>query len=260
MAMVHLDDNNNGIVEDRNLSSGGSRWWDIDGPVPDSNDNSGINRNWFPQDFLFGTGTSAFQEDIAMMKQMGFNSYRFSISWPRILPEGINKEGINKEGIAYYNDVINKLLQHDIKPFVTLFHWDLPLCFENEYGGFLSNIVKDDFLEFAEVCFWEFGDRVKHWTTLNEPWTCAVNGYVRGVCPPAYKVPIPGDKLSTKIVGVPPLDSKFIVADPSEAYTAAKNLLLAHAEAVDLYRSKFQEVQGGKIGIVLNELSLLFFR
>ncbi|KAG6412254.1 hypothetical protein SASPL_124927 [Salvia splendens] len=196
MAMVHLDDNNNGIVEDRNLSSGGSRWWDIDGPVPDSNDNSGINRNWFPQDFLFGTGTSAFQEDIAMMKQMGFNSYRFSISWPRILP-------------------VESVLP--------------------------TELCRDDFLEFAEVCFWEFGDRVKHWTTLNEPWTCAVNGYVRGVCPPAYKVPIPGDKLSTKIVGVPPLDSKFIVADPSEAYTAAKNLLLAHAEAVDLYRSKFQE-------------------
>ena len=61
MAMVHMDDNNNGVVEDRNLSSASSRWWDIDGPVPDSNDNSGINRNWFPQDFLFGTGTSAFQ-------------------------------------------------------------------------------------------------------------------------------------------------------------------------------------------------------
>ncbi|KAL1566274.1 beta-glucosidase [Salvia divinorum] len=72
MAMVHLDGNNNGVVvEDRNSSCGGSKWWDIDGPVPDSHDNGAINRNWFPQDFLFGTGTSAFQEDIAMMKKMG---------------------------------------------------------------------------------------------------------------------------------------------------------------------------------------------
>lgn len=117
-------------------------------------------------------------------------------------------------------------------------------------------MCRDDFREFAEVCFWEFGDRVKHWTTLNEPWTCAVNGYVQGYDPPAHKVPVPADKLSTKIVGVPPLgsttDDKFIAADPSEGYTVAKNLLLAHAEAVDLYRSKFQEAQGGKIGIVLN--------
>ncbi|XP_042000333.1 raucaffricine-O-beta-D-glucosidase-like isoform X2 [Salvia splendens] len=295
MAMVHLDDNNNGTVEDRNSSAGGSTWWDIDGPVPDSNDNSGINHNWFPQDFLFGTGTSAFQvegaaakggkgisiwddfsmrlpwkvadgsngnvacdmynrykEDISMMKKMGFNSYRFSISWARILPAGRCSGGINKEGIAYYNDVINTLLQHDIKPFVTLYHWDLPLCLENEYGGLLSNKIKDDFREFAEVCFWEFGDRVKHWTTLNEPWTCAVNGYVQGFDPPAHKVHVPGHNLSTKIATDSTTGDKFITADPSEAYTVAKNLLLAHAEAVDVYRSKFQEAQGGKIGIVLN--------
>ncbi|XP_042041450.1 raucaffricine-O-beta-D-glucosidase-like [Salvia splendens] len=278
MAMVPLDDNKNGTVEDRNSSAGGSTWWNIDGPVPDSNDNSGINHNWFPQDFLFGTGTLPFRfiyvegaaakggisiwddfsmrlpwkiadgsngnvacdmynrykEDIAMMKKMGFNSYRFSISWARILPAGRCSGGINKEGIAYYNDVIDTLLQHVLP----------------------TELCRDDFREFAEVCFWEFGDRVKHWTTLNEPWTCAVSGYVQGYSPPAHKVPIPGDKLSTKIAGVPPLNSttndKFIAADPSEGYTATKNLLLAHAEAVDLYRSKFQEAQGGKIGIVLN--------
>ncbi|KAL1566275.1 raucaffricine-O-beta-D-glucosidase-like [Salvia divinorum] len=300
--MVHLDDNNNNVVVDDHISPvGSSMWWNIDGPVPSNHDNSGINHHWFPQDFMFGTGTAAFQvegaatiggkgisiwddfsmrlpwkiadgsngnvacdmynrykEDIAMMKQMGFNSYRFSISWPRILPAGRCSGGVNKEGIAYYNDVINTLLQHDMKPFVTLFHWDLPLCLEKEYGGFLSKRVKDDFCEFAEVCFWEFGDRVKQWTTLNEPWTYAVNGYVQGSFPPGHKVPVSDDTLFTKIPlcrGLPLLNSaageKFIIAEPSETYTAGRNLLLAHAEVVDLYRNKFQEAQGGKIGIVL---------
>ncbi|XP_057785230.1 beta-glucosidase 12-like [Salvia miltiorrhiza] len=300
--MVHLENNNavvNGVGGDE---IGGSRWWEFDGPVPSYHDNSGINRHWFPKDFVFGSGTAAFQvegaatkggkgisiwdefsmrlpwkiadgsngslacdmynrykEDIQMMKHMGFDAYRFSISWPRILPAGRVSGGINKEGIAYYNDVINTVLHHGMKPFVTLFHWDLPVCLEKEYGGFLSKRVKDDFREFAEVCFWEFGDRVKQWSTLNEPWTYAVNGYVRGSFPPGHKVPVSDDKLATKIPpgrGLPLLESaagdKFVMADPSEAYTVGRNLLLAHAEAVDLYRSKFQEAQGGEIGIVLN--------
>ncbi|KAH6799037.1 hypothetical protein C2S51_035521 [Perilla frutescens var. frutescens] len=129
-----------------------------------------------------------------MMKQMGFDSYRFSISWPRILPGGRCSAGINREGIDYYNDVINTVLKHEMKPFVTIFHRDLPLCLEKEYGGFLSKRVKDDFVEFAEL----------------------------------------------------------LIARPSDAYTVGRNLLLAHAEAVHLYRTKFQEAQQGKIGIVLN--------
>ncbi|KAH6807645.1 hypothetical protein C2S51_028753 [Perilla frutescens var. frutescens] len=201
-----------------------------------------------------------YKEDIKMMKQMGFDSYRFSISWPRILPGGRCSAGINREGIDYYNDVINTVLKHKMKPFVTIFHWDLPLCLEKEYGGFLSKRIKDDFREFAEVCFWEFGDRVKHWTTVNEPWTYAVNGYVRGSFPPGRKVPAPDDKLATKIPphrGLPPLienttGDKFLIARPSDAYTVGRNLLLSHAEAVHLYRTKFQEAQQGKIGIVLN--------
>ncbi|XP_047972958.1 beta-glucosidase 12-like isoform X2 [Salvia hispanica] len=281
--MVHLDDNSNVVVEDQSLPVGPSRWWEIDGPVPADNDNSGINHHWFPQDFLFGTGTAAFQvEGAAAEGGKGISIWDdFTMRHPGRIVDGSNgnvacdtynryKEdiammkpgrcsgGINKEGIAYYNDLINTVLQHDMTPFVTLFHWDLPLCLEKEYGGFLSKRIKDDFREYVEVCFWEFGDRVKHWTTLNEPWIYTVHGYVEGSFAPGHKVPVPDEKLSMKIApyrGRPLLNSatgdKFITADPSEAYTVGRNLLLAHAEAVDLYRSKFQEAQGGNIGIVL---------
>ncbi|KAH6821871.1 hypothetical protein C2S53_014602 [Perilla frutescens var. hirtella] len=248
-------------------------WSKHEGPVPTDHDNSGLTRHWFPADFIFGwkitdgsNGTLAcdmynrYKEDIKMMKQMGFDSYRFSISWSRILPGGRCNAGINSEGIDYYNGVINTVLEHDMKPFVTLFHWDLPLCLEKEYGGFLSKRVKDDFREFAEVCFWAFGDRVKSWSTLNEPWTYAVNGYVTGKFAPGRKVPGSNDILDTKIAlyrSLPVLlersagDKTTVTALPSEAYTVARNLLLAHAEAVHLYRTKFQEAQQGKIGIVL---------
>lgn len=293
-------ENNNGREEilDAGLHDG-SRWWECEGPVPGNHDNRGLTHNWFPKEFIFGTGTAAFQvegaaakggkgisiwdefstsspwkiadgsngnvacdmynrykEDIEMMKKMGFNYYRFSISWTRILPGGRCSAGINREGIDYYNDVIKTVLAHDMKPFVTLFHWDLPLCLEKEYGGFLSKRVKDDFREFAEVCFWEFGDRVKYWTTVNEPWTFASNGYAKGSFAPGRKVPTTSDKLDANIAphrGFPLLQNTHCdIAHPSEAYTVGRNLLLAHAEAVDLYRTKFQQAQQGKIGIVLN--------
>ncbi|KAL0342598.1 UNVERIFIED_CONTAM: Raucaffricine-O-beta-D-glucosidase [Sesamum calycinum] len=101
-----------------------------------------------------------YKEDIKLMKQMGFDSYRFSISWPRILPGGRCCAGINKEGIDYYNDVIDTVIAHGMIPFVTLFHWDLPNCLQLEYGGMLSKKVVNDFVEFAEICFAEFGDRI----------------------------------------------------------------------------------------------------
>ncbi|KAL0330495.1 UNVERIFIED_CONTAM: Oleuropein beta-glucosidase [Sesamum radiatum] len=129
-----------------------------------------------------------FEEDITMMKKMGFDAYRFSISWPRILPGGRCCAGINKEGIDYYNNVINTVIKHGLKPFVTLFHWDLPQALEEEYGGFLSKKVAKDFREYVELCFWEFGDRVKHWITLNEPNTYCLNGYVSGTFPPSQAI------------------------------------------------------------------------
>ncbi|XP_030521091.2 cyanogenic beta-glucosidase-like [Rhodamnia argentea] len=82
-----------------------------------------------------------YKEDVGIMNEMGLDAYRFSISWPRILPKGTVKGGINKAGIAYYNLLIDELLAHGIKPFVTIFHWDLPQTLEDEYGGFLSSKI-----------------------------------------------------------------------------------------------------------------------
>jgi beta-glucosidase/6-phospho-beta-glucosidase/beta-galactosidase len=273
-------------------------------------DNSGLNRRDFPEGFVFGIGTSAYQvegaaavggksmsvwddttsrtpgaiadgsngvvacdmynkfkEDIKNMKKLGFDVYRFSISWPRILPGGRISAGINKEGIDYYNEVIDTVLSHGMKPCVTLFHWDLPNILEKEYDGFLSQRIIRDFSDYAETCFWEFGDRVKWWATINEPWTYSVHGYVSGTFPPSKPTvttattaarklsshrcsqdpskPVP----TTRIVS----DTKIEKTDPArDAYTVAKNLLLCHAHAVRLYRTKFQPFQEGKIGIVLN--------
>ncbi|KAL3825287.1 hypothetical protein ACJIZ3_021316 [Penstemon smallii] len=278
-------------------------------------DNSNISRNDFPNDFLFGVGTSAYQheggaakgnkglsiwdaftlstpdriadgsngnvaagmytkykEDIMAMKSMGVDVYRFSISWTRILPGGRPCLGINQEGIDYYNDIINTCLENDITPFVTLFHWDLPYCLQLEYGGFLNEKIIDDFRQYAELCFWEFGDRVKYWITLNEPWTYSVHGYVKRIFPPGE---ISGSSTNNVTYENNPKNNfaGYRSADPNliqplirssnitiesevddstgEVYTVARNLLLAHAQAVQSYRTKFKEHQQGYIGITL---------
>ncbi|KAI3443436.1 hypothetical protein Pfo_000101 [Paulownia fortunei] len=205
-----------------------------------------------------------YKEDIEMMKKMSFDACRISISWPRILPGGRCTAGINREGINYYNDLINTLLAHGIEPYVTLFHWDLPYCLEKEYDGFLSKKIVDDFREFVELCFWEFGDRVKSWISLNEPWSYCTSGYVTGKFPPS-KPAAPADKIGNNLTTYRAIhDPKLIVptnhshfnskstSDPGkDAYTVARNLLLAHSAAVHSYRTKFQEHQEGKIGMVL---------
>ncbi|KAK9220866.1 hypothetical protein WN944_009290 [Citrus x changshan-huyou] len=113
-----------------------------------------------------------YKEDVRIIKEMNLDAYRFSISWSRILPNGKLSGGVNKEGIRFYNNLINELIANDIQPFVTLFHWDTPQDLEDEYGGFLSPRIA------------EFGDRVKHWITLNEPWTYSVGGYGDGSLAP----------------------------------------------------------------------------
>ncbi|KAL3639391.1 hypothetical protein CASFOL_017298 [Castilleja foliolosa] len=200
------------------------------------------------------------------MKNMGFDGYRFSISWPRILPGGRACAGINREGINYYNDLIDTIIANGMKPYVTLFHWDTPYCLEREYDGFLSKKIVDDFRAYVELCFWEFGDRVKWWTTINEPWTYAVHGYVRGTFPPSKASSSPARVLSTlpayrsvqRLDRTVPVtrtysDVKYDKSDPAkDAYTVARNLLLTHSAAVHSYRTKFQDIQHGQIGIVLN--------
>ncbi|KAL3639606.1 hypothetical protein CASFOL_017513 [Castilleja foliolosa] len=162
--------------------------------------------------------------------------------------------GINREGIDYYNGLIDTIIANGMKPYVTLFHWDTPYCLEQEYDGFLSKKIVDDFRAYAELCFWEFGDRVKWWTTINEPLTYAVHGYVRGTFPPGNASSSPARVLST----LPPYksvqrldrtvpvtrsysDVKYDKSDPAkDAYTVARNLLLAHSAVVHSYRTKFK--------------------
>lgn len=194
-----------------------------------------------------------YKEDVQMMKKIGLDAYRFSISWPRVLPGGRLSAGVNKEGIQYYNNFIDELVANGIKPFVTLFHWDVPQALEDEYGGFLCRRIVDDFREFAELCFWEFGDRVKHWITLNEPWTFAYSGYTigghapgRGVSTAEHIKDANTGHRCNHIFSSIPVDGNPGV----EPYLVAHHLLLAHAEAVRVYREYFTG-QGGKIGITL---------
>ncbi|XP_020553369.1 furcatin hydrolase-like isoform X2 [Sesamum indicum] len=173
------------------------------------------------------------------MKHLGLDAFRMSISWPRILPRGKLSGGINKEGIAFYNNVINELLANGITPFVTLFHWDLPQALEDEYLGFLSPRIVDDFQDFAELCFEAFGDRIKHWITVNEPFTFANCGYDGG-----FIGNLAPGRCSNRAICAKGNSA-------TEPYIVAHHLLLAHATAARLYKRKFEPIQKGEIGIAL---------
>ncbi|HXB93342.1 MAG TPA: GH1 family beta-glucosidase [Puia sp.] len=118
-----------------------------------------------------------YKDDILLAKALGFTVFRFSLSWPRILPEGIGR--VNKEGIAFYNRVIDECLRVGLIPYVTLYHWDLPLALEKE-GGWASHLMLKWFTRYATLCAQEFGDRVKDWIVLNEPFGFTSLGYMLG--------------------------------------------------------------------------------
>ncbi|XP_057499190.1 beta-glucosidase 12-like [Actinidia eriantha] len=179
-----------------------------------------------------------YKEDVKLLKFLGMDAFRFSISWPRVLPRGKLSGGVNKVGIAFYNNLINELLANGIQPFATIFHWDTPQALEDEYGGFLSPRIVDDFLDFAGLCYKEFGDRVKHWITLNEPWSYSYGGYDMGITAPGRCSPW----LSNSCLGG---------NSATEPYIVTHNLLLSHAVAVKLYKEKYQVTEKGQIGITL---------
>ncbi|KAG5580631.1 hypothetical protein H5410_051258 [Solanum commersonii] len=178
-----------------------------------------------------------YKEDIQLLKQVGLRAFRMSISWSRILPYGKVSKGVNPEGIKFYNNVFNELIANGITPFVTLFHWDTPQTLEDEYKGFLSSKIAKDYGDFVDICFKEFGDRVKHWITLNEPLSYSMNGYTKGTFAPGR---------CSKYVG-----NCTEGNSATEPYIVAHNLLLAHATAVKIYRDKYQKSQKGKIGVTL---------
>ncbi|XP_042029198.1 putative beta-glucosidase 41 [Salvia splendens] len=178
-----------------------------------------------------------FKSDIDLMADLGMDAYRFSISWSRILPNGTGEP--NPQGIAYYNNLIDSLIKKGIQPYATLYHWDLPQMLEDAYGGLLSNLVVHDFEKYAYICFKEFGDRVKHWMTFNEPHGIAMQGYNFGVQAPGR----------CSILG-------HLICKAGESsvepYVVAHNVLLSHAAAYRTYHTNFKKNQKGMVGIVLD--------
>ena len=148
-----------------------------------------------------------YKEDVALMKQLGIRYYRFSISWPRVIPaEGI----VNEMGLRFYSDLVDELLKNGIEPMVTVFHWDLPEWVE-EKGGWLSESVIPLFRDYTKVVVDALSDRVRWWMTINEPACFILNGYVWG--------------------GFAPFKSDRMSLAP-----ASRNCMLAHAEAVKVIR------------------------
>jgi beta-glucosidase len=223
---------------------------------------SGSTLGNFPNDFLWGAATSAYQiegsptadgagesiwhkfshrrgtiadgtngddacdhyrrfaSDVELMRELGLNAYRFSTSWARVMPEGVGR--VNQAGLDFYKRLIDTLLQHGVRPMLTLYHWDLPQALE-ERGGWVNPEVIKWFTEYAQLMYRTFDDRVPLWCTINEPWVIADQGYVEGRHAPGKR-------------------------DWSQAAAVSKNLLLSHAAAVDAYRS----IGKHQIGLVVN--------
>ncbi len=154
------------------------------------------------------------------MQRLGLNAYRFSISWSRVLPEGSGR--VNTQGLDFYQRLVDSLLEQGIEPFVTLYHWDLPVALD-ERGGWLNRDSASWFVDYAEILFRALGDRVQFWTTVNEPWVIADKGYLHGVHAPGH-------------------------ASSFEAPVVSHSLLQAHALAIQAYRA----LGRGNIGIAVN--------
>lgn len=126
-----------------------------------------------------------YKEDVKIMKNLGIQAYRFSISWPRLIPNGTGK--INPEGIKFYHNLIDELLDNGIEPYVTLFHWDLPIALHRQ-GGWLNPNIVEAFAEYAKLVAKEYTPKVKHFFTLNEPQCFCGMGYVGGFHAPGWKL------------------------------------------------------------------------
>ncbi|KAK1339165.1 hypothetical protein QTO34_019840 [Cnephaeus nilssonii] len=109
------------------------------------------------------------QEDIVLLRELHVNHYRFSLSWPRLLPTGVRGDQVNEKGIKFYSDFIDALLKSNITPIVTLHHWDLPQLLQVKYGGWQNASMTNYFSDYANLCFEAFGDRVKYWVTFSDP-------------------------------------------------------------------------------------------
>jgi len=161
-----------------------------------------------------------YRDDVKLMRDLGLNAYRFSISWSRILPNG--RGAVNARGLDFYERLVDALLESGIEPMATLFHWDLPAALDDR-GGWLNPDVAGWFADYASVVFAKLDDRIKLWATLNEPWVVTDGGYLHGVLAPGHR-------------------NRF------EAPIASHHLLRAHGAAVAAYRALGKH----SIGIVVN--------
>ncbi len=163
-----------------------------------------------------------WREDVALMRELGLRAYRFSISWPRVLPEGKGK--VNRPGLDFYDRLVDALLAAGIQPFITLYHWDLPQALQEE-GGWPARDTARRFADYADVVSRRLGDRVHHWITLNEPWVAAYAGYGNGYHAPGIR-------------------------NPLAAIQATHHFLLAHGLAVPILRGNGDAAT--RVGITLN--------
>lgn len=161
------------------------------------------------------------EQDVALMRELGLDAYRFSIAWPRIIPDGTG--AANQAGIDFYSRLVDTLLTNGITPVVTLYHWDLPQVLEDR-GGWLNRDIADWFTTYASLTTAALGDRVRHWTTLNEPWCSSLLSYAIGAHAPGH-------------------------TDPLEGIVAAHHLMLSHGRAVRVIR---ENCPGAEVSITLN--------
>jgi beta-glucosidase len=161
-----------------------------------------------------------WKDDIGLMKRLGLNAYRFSISWSRVFPEGRGQ--VNPKGMDFYSRLVDGLLEAGIEPTATLFHWDLPAALDDR-GGWLNPDIADWFGDYASAMYRALDDRVKMWSTLNEPWVVTDGGYLHGALAPGHR-------------------NRF------EAPIASHHLMRSHGRAVQAYRAEGRH----RIGLVVN--------
>ncbi|XP_052130811.1 myrosinase 1-like [Frankliniella occidentalis] len=183
-----------------------------------------------------------YKEDVKAARDLKLQMYRFSLSWPRLLPTG-HRSSLNPDGIRYYTDLLNELHSSGIKPMVTLVHFDHPVALQKEFGGWDDDRMIDAFVEYADIAFTYFGDKVQYWVTFNEPYVfCGAAGQM--------------EFLAKAIVGVgvdpdgPVLPFGNRKTEPGADYNCLHRMILAHARVYRLYKEKFASSQKGRIGIV----------
>jgi beta-glucosidase len=161
-----------------------------------------------------------YADDVKLMQRLGLNSYRFSIAWGRVMPEG--KGRVNAGGLDFYERLVDALLEAGIQPMATLYHWDLPAALDDR-GGWLNPDIASWFADYASAVYRRLDDRIKLWATLNEPWVVTDGGYLHGALAPGHK-------------------NRF------EAPLASHHLMRAHGAAVQAYRA----IGKHQIGLVVN--------